>query len=332
MRKQTVGVDLGEKNLKLVVRTNGKISKVIMEPMPENYIQNGKVVSMDAMSEFLKSIVKQHRLKGSDCALLLSYEDALLRRTTVPSMSRSQMELNLPYEFRVFIKDGMDRYFYDYMTLEKRTAEDGSQEELDIVAAATKKETIETYREMLRKAGLKLKIAIPRECAYSNLLRHCVQNGDDTEEDYCFVDLGHQNTRVHIFSGVGFEVTRIIDSGGMAMDWAIARELELERDQACAYKESNQDNVQNSESCREVYHTIALEIMKAINFYRFNKSKSNIRQIYFCGGGGKIEPLLKSIEQATELPVKSISELFSSEGMAEELLMTGAIAAGSTMQ
>ena len=76
--------------------------------------------------------------------------------------------MNLPYEFHDFVQGDKDQYFYDYAVVavgEGRKGEDGKEEPptLDLLAAATRKETIAAYRRMLRLAGMKLVRAVP-EC------------------------------------------------------------------------------------------------------------------------------------------------------------------------
>lgn len=329
-----IGFDIGTSDLKVVQRDgSGNIRHLAAEIMPDNLVREGQIVSFEAMSDFVREIGKKHRLSGRDCGIILPAGLTYLRRLTMPAMTVDQLKFNLPYEFRDYITMEKDKYFYDYAVNEILTGEDGQPKEMDLTAAAVSKETISEYAAMFRRAGFRLKAAAPVECAYSNLLRaHEQRNPEEKGREYCILDLGYSSTRIYIFTGSRFETTRIIEIGCGTVDSAIADTFHVDEHVARTYKDSNHEGAQELETARSVYNHIAVEIMKAINFYGFNNRESNLEHAYYCGGGSKIAPLIRTIGETVHLELHKIEELMPPvEENAEESALCAA-ALGITLQ
>ncbi len=305
MSKKIIGVDLGVSEVKFAVVNGNVIEKTVHVQTPENLIRNGMPASPEAMAVFFKQAASQNGLRGGAWALSLSPSQSFTRCVTVPQMNIEQLELNLPYEFRDYITQGKEKYQYDYAVLEKRRGEDGAGDEMDLMACAALKTTLVQLQATFRRSGFKLKRIIPEEFAYRNLLRQARDQGDDP---VCLIDLGHASTRVHIFKGERFEVTRIIDTGGTHQDAVIAELLSVDPFLARTRKQANQDGVLEAEPCLELYRSIALEIMRAINFYNYD-SRANLEKVYVMGGGAMNPFLLKELEETLGLEIRDAAEL-----------------------
>lgn len=332
MAKNIIGFDIGTSTLKLVQWDGAQIRQAVSAPLPDNLVKEDQILSYEAMADFIKETARTNRISGKDCAVVLPAGGAFLRRVSLPAMSVDQLAVNLPYEFRDYLTLEKDRYFYDYAVNELRRGEDGVPLELDLTAAAVLKETIAQYRAMFRRAGFKLRTAVPAECAFANLL-HARGETDPAvlTQDSCILDLGHAATRVHIFSGSRFEATRVIDCGAGTVDLAIADALGVDEHMAHAYKESNHDGAQELEGPQSLYRSIATEMRKAVNFYRFNSRESNLQDAYCCGGGAKIAPLRDAIDRIVELHLHPAAALMPPSA-AEEDLSSFAAAVGVAMQ
>jgi type IV pilus assembly protein PilM len=78
---------------------------------------------------------------------------------------------------------------------------------------------------------------------------------------------------------------------------------------AHTYLLTNYDDCQNSEACRNAYGNIAVELMRALNFYRFSNPDSQLEHIWLCGGGAVIAPLRKAIADTLDMKVHQAREL-----------------------
>ncbi|NCB41960.1 MAG: hypothetical protein EOM59_05010 [Clostridia bacterium] len=332
MAKTYAGIDIGASEIKMAVCSNGIIKRAAVFPLPENMINKGEIASYEEIVPYLKSGRRKGHVRTKDAAVALSLQQAYLKRLTIPKMTAEQLSINLPYEFRDFIPEHKEKYFYDYYLVEE--IQEGEDEHLyDIMASAVAKETVENYRILLKRSGFKLRTLLPQEVAYGNLIRaHEKAHPSQEKKDYCIVDLGHEGTRVHLFEGDTFEVTRQIDIGGKDLDAMIAQVKGIDKFMARAYKHSNRDGVQLLPECVSIYSNIAIEIMRAINFYAFNYPNNNLEKIYLCGGGSKIGPLIKQIRENITVELDGISQLMPqcAKNIVDPFLYS--VALGVTMQ
>lgn len=303
MAKPHLGLDIGTGSLKLALCDEKGVRRLAVEALPDNLVREGEIVSFEAMADFIKETLRKHRIAARRCAMILPTGMAFLRRLTMPVMDVDQLRINLPYEFRDYVTASKDQYFYDYAVNEIRQGEEeGAAGEMDLLAAAVSKQVVAEYREMCRRAGLKLRIAAPTECAYGNLIHaYTLEHPDQAGQEYCILDLGHAATRLHIYTGSRFEATRVVEIGGTTVDSAIAGAMSVDEHVARTYKEANHEKAQALEEPRSVYTNIAIEVMKAINFYGFNNRESDLQHIYYCGGSAKIGLLLDAIAETGEL-------------------------------
>ncbi|HCU07401.1 MAG TPA: hypothetical protein DF480_00255, partial [Clostridiales bacterium] len=204
---------------------------------------------------------------------------------------------------------------------------------MDIMAAVVRKEVARRYARILNRAGYRLRTFIPEELAYGNLIRYYgKRHPEEAEKDYCIIDLGHESTRVHLFRGDTIEVTRVIETGGKDVDTAIAQALGIDPYEARMMKHENKDDVLNLPECVAVYSAIAVEIMRAINFYGFNYPETNLEKAYLCGGGSKVGMLIRQIRENISPELDGIVQLMpeSARNIVDPFLYP--VAVGLTLQ
>lgn len=322
MGKARLGFDIGSGSMKIAV-IHGKKARVEEVRLPENMVDGtGTVVLPHAFVRFLRQTRKELRLPRGTAALTLSPSEAVCRLVTMPRMTEAQLRLNLPYEFADVIQDAAEQYYCDYAVCES-VGED-EEDVMPMMAAAAPKNTLAAYTRMFSQAGLKLKTVIPQAMA---LIQLCKTRGAGTEE-FCFVDLGHQSTRIAVIWRDRVQATRQIAMGGRNVDMLVSGELGTDLYLANTYKTSNFQNVLELPSVTELCERIAVEILKVINFYQFTYRSSELGGIYLAGGGAALEPLRRNIAGAVDLPLLDPADLLPEAG---EKAAAGIFAAGAVM-
>lgn len=292
-----VGVEIGNHSVKLAYISGKELKKAACVQLPDDLVRGGRILSMDAMADFLRDAAKAAGIPRAGAALTLSGEDVFTRDVTVPAMTERQLTYNLPYEFHDFLTEEKSKYFFDYSVRKIRKDGQGRPEAMELFACAMLKERVEAYRAMFRRAGFRLHTLTPVECAYEALL------SGQPEADRCVVNLGHQRTRIHFFQGSWCAGQRELDFGLEALDQAIAREKGVDIHVAHSYKLSDFEGVLETDYARSFYSRLAVEIMKAINFYHYNNQDRQLAELYLCGGGAAVAPLRQAIAQTTGLTV-----------------------------
>lgn len=303
MSKAQLGVDIGNRAVHIDVWDGKRLRATVTEPLPEGLVRDGRIISTAAMTEFFKALRKNHRLPNGHVSLVLHSGECFCRRFDVPAMSHSQLKVNLSYEFRDFITQEKDKYFYDYAVLGQM--EEGAK--LDLMAAAVAKETIAAYDDLLRRTGFRLRVAIPEEVAYTNLFERF--KGESTQGSICLLDLGHSALSIHMLRDGQHQSGRNLDYGCAALDDAIAEHFHVAPYVACTYRETNYEGCQELEACKDIYGRMALEVLKAVNYYNYSNAEQPVESICCWGGGRKLQPLVDTLASTLSVPVKGLEEL-----------------------
>lgn len=307
MSRSIIGLDFGSNTLKAAVWDGEKVTRLIEEPMPDQMVRDGAVTSPEAMADFLKQVLRENRISVRRAAVLLPASQVFVQNSELPAMTQSQLKLNLPYEFRDFIPENRENYFYDYAVIETTTDDEGNPKTIRLMAAAASKELINNYANLCRWAGLKLVTAIPVEMAYINLLRRFTP--EDGPGEVCIVDCGHVGQRVYFYSHNTFETARVGEQGGAGIDAAIADVFDTDIHIAHVRKESNAQEELELPEVRSYLQETLRDAQRAVNFYHFSNPDRQLEMGYFCGGSSRIPFLREDLESVTELPMRPITEL-----------------------
>ena len=179
---------------------------------------------------------------------------------------------------------------------------------MELMAVAAPVSLIEDAKEFFRKAGLKLVKAAPSVSCYQALIRARMRAGGPAEE-YCMLDLGYQAIRMYMFRGDRHIVTRELEIGLHSLITAIAETANVDEHLAHTYLLDNFEDWQNKPVCLNAYESIAVELMRALNFYRFSNPESRLEDLYLVGGGSMIRPLRKAITDTVGMKIHPPTEL-----------------------
>ena len=130
-----------------------------------------------------------------------------------------------------------------------------------------------------------------------------------TAEEYCILDLGYQAIRMYMFRGDRHMVTRVLEVGMSSLDDVLAELYSVDVHLAHTYLMTNYDNCLQRPECIGAYDRIAVELMRALNFYRFSNPDSQLDDVWLCGGGAVIQPLQEAISETLDMQLHAAEEL-----------------------
>ena len=326
MAGNLVAFDIGQYQAKLVWYAGKTEKKAVAAPLPDGLAENGEIRSMDAMADFLKKTARENGIPRAAAAVVLPGRLVFTRIVDVPPMTAAQLAYNLPFEFKDYLTQEKGLYVFDYAVQELVRDETGAVTQMKLFACAALKSTIEKYRAMLRRAGFQLKFAMPEESAFAAL----VSASASAPEDCCVVDLGHTATRMHVLHAGRFVTRRVAEIGVDDVVQALAETRGVDVHMAQEHLLGDYENALHDPAALELYNRMAVEIMKAVNFYHYNNRDTSLEQVYLCGGGAAIAPLCEAIEQVTQLRVHPVQELMA--GSADKTPWLFAKAVGCALQ
>lgn len=296
MRTKLIGVDIGSNNVKLAVRHGGAF-RLASERLPDNLVKNSIIVSPELLSRFIRDMRRKHRIGDGKCAVILPDYSVFFRRMAMPATSVEQLELNLPYEFRDYTGVDSAKYTYDYAVENTLRDESGKPASIEILAAAAQKEVVRQYADIMRRSGLRMAVALPREVAVVNLAKFACRERGMQDKEFCIVDIGYEHTRMYIFRGTVLKASKVIDIGSLNVDEAIADHYGIDKYLAANHRESNFEGVLDQLVCTAVYERLSLEIHKALNFYNYDEGDNSLNTMFFSGEGSGIGALRETVAE-----------------------------------
>ena len=325
MAKTILGVDIGHDQLKLALVKGNRVLRVASAEMPENLMRENRITSRESMAEMLRATMKQNRLRANHAAFVLPNEAVFIKNVEMPLMTVDQLEYNLPFEFNDYITGERKEYVFDYAVVSDPNApnaqgeaavgadgtEDAEESEpvMELLAVGAHRSLIEDAQETLRKAGLRLVRSAPALCSYIGLIRAQQEFLSGIGDEYGILDLGYQSIRMYMFKNDRHVATRVLEVGMSRLDDVLAEAYGVDTHLAHTYLMSNYDNCQDREECHTAYENIAVELMRAMNFYRFSNPNSVLADLWLSGGGAVIQPLADTIGEMLDLQLHPATEL-----------------------
>ena len=133
--KKIVGIDIGGSSVKLAYFAGSTLKKAAMAPLPDNMVADGRILSMDAMADFLRQAARDNGIPLTNAAVVLPSTEVFTRELTMPAMTEQQLRYNLPYEFRDFLTDEKSKYYFDYSMRDILRDQDGYPTEMTLLAS-----------------------------------------------------------------------------------------------------------------------------------------------------------------------------------------------------
>ena len=318
MAKKTIlGIDIGRDQLKLALVRGNRVLKTASAEMPENLLRDGAVTSRETMSELIRNTMKENGIRAKFAAYVLPNESVFIKNVEMPEMTVDQLEYNLPFEFNDYITGELKDYVFDYALVSDEDAEDGDASEtsenenrvMELMAVGARRTVLEDAQVMLRKAGLKLVMSAPGLCAYIALLRAQKDFLAQVGDEYGILDMGFGSIRLYMFHGDRHVATRELEIGLSNVVNVLADAYGVDPHLAHTYLLTNHQDCQRREECLAAYENIAVELVRALNFYRFSNRDSTLSDLWLCGGGAVIQPLAESIGGMLDMRLHTSDEL-----------------------
>lgn len=305
--------------------------RFVSERVPEHLVKDGRIISWDAAGDFIKELMKENDISCRTAAVAMPENTAYIRRMELPLMTISQLKVNLPFEFHDYITEDLDKYIYDYAVIGR------NEKKMELLAVAASKDLIQNYTAMCRRAGLRLEIIAPEVIAFRTIIqdfekRHSIEKGS---RDYVILDAGDRTINLHFFPKGEYEITRSMEPGCHELAKAYAEAVGLNEKTVknidMSALDDQKDIIQDDQQIQDLYNSMAVQIMRVLNFYSFNNPNNNIDKLYYCGGGSRIDGLMKEIAENVELPQISIADLIETKPGFDESMILGPQSLGITM-
>jgi type IV pilus assembly protein PilM len=309
-KKGVAGLDIGSSSIK-AVELDGKIGSLSLvslgfENLPPETIVDGQIMELNAVSEAISGIFRDHQIKSDRVVTGVSGHSVILKNIAVPPMSPEELEESIDWHAEEHIPYDLADVSLDYHITEENA------EAIHVMIAACKRERIDNLRQAVQLAGKQPVIVDVDTFALQNCYE--INYEPDAEQTVALLNIGASTMNVNIVHGTQSLFTRDITIGGSQFTDVLQRGLGISYQQAEAVKRGMPSPEESEEKSIEplmdnVMEMIAMEIQKTFDFYRATSEdgEASVHKILICGGGSKLTNLPQELSQRLEIPVELLN-------------------------
>ena len=318
-----VGVDLSERTLKVVhvVRRGARLVRV---DSAENVVLSTDArpsERRDAARAALTILVQELSLRGKAAAVTISGNDVVVRRMTLPEMSRADILPALALECRKHVNFPMEEAEIRYEIVGRAERPEGR--DLLLLVSIAHRRRLEETREILEGAGLKPALLTIRPVALRSFLR--AAGALRAEEVVAYLDMGSTNSHIMVLKGEDMRFSREFGVGGATLTEALRSivvpgqgTIELSLEEAEALKRAHGIPTGADESgragriplsavgvmLRPILERLVRELWNSFDYCNEQFQGEAVTRIVLLGSGSQVPNLTGYLTGVLKIPVE----------------------------
>ena len=304
--RNLLGLDIGSSSVKLVGLKSRKNHLILhqldtAELAPETIVEGAIIDSSDLINT-IRLLISVHHLKKKNVAISISGTPVIVKRLTTVFMTDKEFEENLEWEVERVLPFDLSEVSIDYQIIRR----DEDKNQLEVLVAAVKKETMEEYLSVVTEAGLMVRVLDVDALALGNAYfygRESSENGT-----ILLANLGASMMNLNISKSGIPNFTRDVALGGEQFTREIQKRIgvtfkEAEQLKKGARTPDESQDIMIKDVMETAKESIASEILKSINLYRSTIEDTKIDEIVISGGTALLKGLDQHIHESLGIPV-----------------------------
>ena len=296
---ELLGVDIGTTSIKVCLLRKSKdgfsLQKFAKRSYEKDLLHDGTIADSAFVASELKSLLLDQGIKVKAAATALSSYTVITKRVTMPLLDEETLNKSIGLEVEGVIPYPLRDIYYNYNVM---GAGEDKEALMSLLIVAAKKEIVDAYIDVFRRAGLNLLILDVDIFAMTNLIGHVYGPQNFT---VLAADIGASVTNLAILKNESIEFTREILIGGKYLTSEIAKKYNVSQQEAEEKKVSQDADI--SDLVDEFVGNVSSEMNKTVNFYMATKPRETVGRIYLSGGSSRIPGLKERIEGETGVEV-----------------------------
>lgn len=316
-----IGVDISSSSVKMVELSkagkgagNYRVERYVIEPLHGNAMQDGAIVNMDTVSESIQRAWKRLGSKCKRVAMALPASDVITKKIIVPAGQREDdLEFQVENEASQYIPFALDEVNLDFQVLRPLP---NNPDEVEVLIAASRKDKVEDRVAASLSAGLKTIVMDAEPYAvqtvYELIKNQFPESGDD--QVIAIVDIGATVMKTNVLHNGESVYMRDQPFGGDQLTQEIHNQYNLSlEDSEKAKRNGNLPENYKTDVLHPFCETLAIEVMRAIQFFYTSTQYTEINYILIAGGCAAIPSLDEVITSRTQVSTLVINPFSSME-------------------
>jgi len=295
-----LGLDISSTSVKLLELSKSgggyRVESYGVEPLPENAVVEKSISDVESVGEVIERLVERSKTKVKLAAVAVA-GSAVITKTIemTATLSEDEMEIQLQLEADQYIPYPLEEVALDF---EVQGISPRSDEQVEVLIAACRRENVEMREAALELGGLKAKVV--------DIEAHCMQRAfdlvrgqfADDEEDkiIAIVDIGATMTTLSVLTGSGAPYTREQLFGGKQLTEEIQRRYSLSVEEAgLAKKQGGLPDDYETEVLQPFKEAVVQQVTRSLQFFYSSSAYDDVDHIILAGGTSSIDGLSEMV-------------------------------------
>ncbi len=309
-----IGIDLGTHSLKMAQM---RLQEGQLELMAAAAVEVPTGLGTDLASrgrffvQSVRDLLKDHPFKGRQCVMSLPASQTFVEHIRMAKMPAAQRSQALVWELQGKLPFDPSRAVIQHVVAGEILAGEEPKEELIVMAA--RRELVEGYLDMARKAKLDCSAINLEPCAIVECFSRLFRRLEDQQHATLFVDIGVASTQVVVSHGCSLAFARNLAFGGVQLDAAVAEGLSLSPAEAHALRMRllTAPDTATGADPEKVYpllagpaSELAQQIVTCLRYYDSVFPNRPVERALFLGGQAYDKRLCQNLAQRLTLPAQ----------------------------
>ncbi|MFA9429171.1 type IV pilus assembly protein PilM [Egicoccus sp. AB-alg2] len=305
MASRAVGIDIGTRTITVAEVREGRTGVVVTNfggiELPGDVVNGGEVLDPAAAAAALRELLSTAKVKTDRVWLGVANPRVVVRQIDLPYMELEELRTSIRYQAQEHLPIAVEDAELDVYPVEDWFTEEGDHLQRVLLVAAHK-EMLTSHVEVATRAGLK-PIGIDLNCF---AVLRAVGNTSPLEQgSEMVIDIGAGVTSLVIHEAGTPTFVRILATGGDSLTEALARGLDLDRDQA--EQQKRQCRLGATDPASQLLTTqvdrFIDEIRSSLDYYAAQPGSRRLSYVVLSGGAAALPGLPERLAASLRLPV-----------------------------
>jgi type IV pilus assembly protein PilM len=294
-----LGLDISSTSVKLLELsrsgTDYKVERYGVEPLPENAVVEKNISDVEGVGEAIQRLVERCKTKVKQAAVAVTGSAVITKTIEMgATLTDDEMETQIQVEADQYIPYPLDEVALDF---EVQGPSPRSEEQVEVLLAACRRENVEMREAALELGGLKASVVdIEAHCmqrAFELVRADFAAEGDEEgDQIIAIIDIGATMTTLSVLTGSGAPYTREQLFGGKQLTEEIQRRYSLSVEEAgLAKKQGGLPDDYETEVLVPFKEAVVQQVTRSLQFFYSSSAYDDVDHIILAGGTASIEGL-----------------------------------------
>ncbi len=302
-----IGVDISSSSVKMVELSSAgkgryRLERYSVEPVPYEAVVDGNIMNLEQVGDSVRRAWKRLGTRIKSLSMALPSAAVITKKIIVDSgQTDEELEDQVEAEANQYIPFALEEVNLDFQVL--GPAPD-NPEQVEVMLAASRKEKVEDRVAVAESVGLKTVVmdidSFAAQNSFEMMAAELPEGGND--QSIALIDIGASIMNINVLRDNQSVYMREQPFGGNQLTQEIMRVYGLSLEEADAAKRSGGlPDTYQADVLAPFMDTLALEVVRALQFFFTSTQYSQVDHIYLSGGTASIPDLGEVVAERTQV-------------------------------